>query len=93
MTLSTTIEKLHSCKRALTNWSSQKFGDVPKRLKSMTKRLDLLQRNEYPGNLEAITHLQKEVDHLLEVEDIKWQQRAQWTWFKKGDRNTRFFRA
>jgi hypothetical protein len=39
----------------------------------MTKRLELLQSNEHPGNLEAISQLQKEIEHLLEVENIKWQ--------------------
>jgi len=45
---------------------------MPRRLKYMTKKLDQMQRDEHPGNLEAIFQLQKEVDHLLEVEDIKW---------------------
>jgi len=91
--LSTSIEKLHQCRRALTDWSRKKFGDVPNRLKSMSKRLDLLQQNEHPGILEEIEQLQKEIEHFLEMEDIKWQQRAKRTWFKQGDRNTSYFHA
>jgi hypothetical protein len=91
--LSTSIDKLDQCRHALSEWSRKKFGDVPNRLKSMTKRLDLLQQNEHPGILEQINQLQKEIENLLEMEDIKWQQRAKRTWFKQGDRNTRYFHA
>jgi hypothetical protein len=71
--MSIAIEKLNQCKRALTEWSSQKYGNVPRSLKSLIKWLDHLQRKEHPGNLDAIIQLQKEVDHHLEMEDIRWQ--------------------
>jgi hypothetical protein len=43
-TLYTTIENLQICKRALTDWSSKKFGDVPRRLKALKGRPEKVQR-------------------------------------------------
>jgi len=40
-----------------------------------------------------IREVQGELNKLLEMEDIKWRQRAKWSWFKDGDRNTQFFHA
>jgi hypothetical protein len=37
--------------------------------------------------------LQKELNKLLDKEDLKWRQRAKANWLKMGDRNTKFFYA
>jgi hypothetical protein len=52
-----------------------------------------LQRDELPKNAADILHLQQEVDHLLEVEDVKWKQRVKRRWFQHGDRNMGYFHA
>jgi hypothetical protein len=52
-TLSTTIKNLQICKRALTEWSSKKFGDVPRRLKMLKGRVEKLQRDEHPENVDG----------------------------------------
>jgi hypothetical protein len=44
------------------------------------------------SNLAAIQRLQKEIDFILEQEDIKWKQRAKQNWYQKGD-HTHFFHA
>jgi hypothetical protein len=62
-------------------------------MKRLTRRLEVLQRNEHPGNLATVAELQQEIDHLLEMEDIWWKQRAKRTWYQHGDRNTQFFHA
>jgi hypothetical protein len=55
--------------------------------------LDDLQQNELLGRVAHIREVQGELNKLLEMEDIKWRQRAKRSWFKDGDRNTQFFHA
>lgn len=38
-----------------------------------------------------IKTLQKEVNLLLEDDNVKWKQREKHKWLKMGDRNTRFY--
>ncbi|XP_040986473.1 uncharacterized protein LOC121234570 [Juglans microcarpa x Juglans regia] len=42
---------------------------------------------------EKVKRLKCEVGQLLEKEDVKWKQRAKRSWFREGDRNTKYFHA
>lgn len=57
------------------------------------KSLVQLQTFENLGNLEEIKQVQDEIEDLLEMEDIRWKQRAKRNWFQYEDRNTKFFHA
>jgi hypothetical protein len=84
---------LVTCQADLSSWSSRKFDDVAKKKKTQkTKKLELLQREEGLDNYEAIKVL-KELDFIMEHEDIKWKQRAKQSWYQHGDRKTSFFHA
>jgi exonuclease III len=85
--------KLASCQTQLVSWSKRKFGNAAKMLTRKTKQLELLQRQARGSNLAAIRRVQKEIDFILEQEDIKWKQRAKQSWYQNGDRNTPFFHA
>ncbi|XP_062150079.1 uncharacterized protein LOC133858623 [Alnus glutinosa] len=61
---------------ALLNWSGQKFGKVEEDIKRKTDQLAALQSNECPALATQIRSLQREIDDLLEFEDMKWKQRA-----------------
>lgn len=37
--------------------------------------------------------MQKELNLLLDYEDMKWKQCTKWHWYKEGDKNTKFFQA
>jgi exonuclease III len=87
------LQKLRQCQQALSCWSCFKFGSLTRSLKGLTRRLEGLQDKENPSNLEEIKLLQQEIHQLMEMEDIKWRQRAKRNWYKHGDRNTQYFHA
>lgn len=70
-----------------------KFRNPTRVLTEKTNQLAALQLDEDPQNLDMIKALQSEIDKILEIEDIKWKQRAKQNWFKQGDQNTKCFHA
>jgi hypothetical protein len=68
-------------------WELEKF------IKKKTKELEELQTHEDPSTWPNILRLKKEIEFLMEQEDVKWKQRAKQNWYKDGDRNTPFFHA
>jgi hypothetical protein len=58
------------CQNALQEWSRYTFGVAKRSLKSLTKRLETLQRKKHLGNLHQIYSLQAEINTLLEMEDV-----------------------
>ncbi|XP_059429046.1 uncharacterized protein LOC132162844 [Corylus avellana] len=65
--------KLAQCQTQLMRWSARKYGDAERVFKRKTKQLEVLQRQESEANLAAIQTLKREIDFLLEQEDIKWK--------------------
>lgn len=57
------------------------------------KRQSLMKRNGYSIPTQELCTLSKEIEKAVEQEMSHWQQRAQMTWFKEGDRNTKVFPA
>jgi hypothetical protein len=86
-------DKLQQCQHAFKSWSSAKYGKMGRTLKTKTKRLTFLQRFEDPRDWEEIKTLQRDINHLLEMEEAQWKQRAKRHWFRDGDRNTHYFHA
>ncbi|XP_062158001.1 uncharacterized protein LOC133865598 [Alnus glutinosa] len=77
------LQKLRQCQQALSCWSSFEFGSFTRSLKGLTRRLEGLQDKENPSNLEEIKLLQQEIHQLMEMEDIRWRQRAKRNWAHK----------
>jgi len=73
--------KLERCARALTAWNRAKYGNISKRISSLTQKLELLQRDQQEGDEEGIQIIQEELYNLLEMEEIRWRQRAKRNWF------------
>jgi hypothetical protein len=86
-------KKLAACQRRFTRWSGKKYGNVDKILKEKTKELEILQLNEGPEHWGDISRIKAEIESIMELEDVKWKQRAKQNWYKNGDRNTPFFHA
>jgi hypothetical protein len=54
-------QKLNKCRSTLSSWSSQKFGNVGRKIRTLSKKLEQLQRCEDSDNQENIKAVQMEI--------------------------------
>jgi hypothetical protein len=83
--------KLNLCRQGLMRWQRSKREPMQKAIESLKKRLTKIQNSEDRGNAAEIQAGQKELQNLLDREDMQWRQRAKSDWLRDGDRNTRYF--
>ena len=85
---------LSACAADLKVWSSTTFGQMSKVIQEKRKKLSGLIQLDKDGSLgEEINQARKEVNDLLDSEEIFWGQRAKAHWLREGDKNTKFFHA
>ncbi|KAK7266044.1 hypothetical protein RIF29_18683 [Crotalaria pallida] len=78
---------------SLLDCSRKTFGSIPKRIKECREKLKNLQEVPYTVNMSTKEEklFEKELDELLEQEEIRWKQRSRAYWLNNGDHNTFFF--
>ena len=52
---------------------------------------EAIQADRDGSKVEEIDFLRKEINELLDEEEIRWNQRSRVDWLKLGDRNTQYF--
>lgn len=87
----TVIEGLQRCKESLKKWSKETVNKQRGSITAKLNHISKLQNLNVGDHTSSIKQLQKEVDGLLEEEDVRWKQRAKQTWLKDGDRNNKFY--
>ena len=76
-TLEGIMENLKSCAAELTKWSSEVYGQIPKRIQAKRNTLNCLTNQDKEGDMSTeINSLRKEINELLDDEEICWGQRA-----------------
>lgn len=63
------------------------------KIKELSIKLKSLQDKEDLRSMGEEKRVQKELNFLLEKEELQWKQRAKRNWYAHGDRNTKFFHA
>ncbi|XP_057444526.1 uncharacterized protein LOC130736754 [Lotus japonicus] len=86
----TVMEKLALVSGALDGWGKEKFGDLPQKISYQQAILQNLQWQQQTEQvILSMQGAEKELDALLEQEEIWWGQRSRASWLAHGDRNTR----
>ena len=80
------VARLSCCAEKLFIWNNMVFGQIPKRIQEKRETLKNLVCRDKNGRLgNEINMLRKEINELLESEEIKWNQRSRVQWLGLGD--------
>ncbi|XP_042972741.1 uncharacterized protein LOC122304536 [Carya illinoinensis] len=85
------MQGLKRCSEELTQWSKATSQSTKHVIQSKRNQIKQLQSTNRGDRNAEIYQLKREVDTLMEEEDLRWKQRAKQQWLKEGDRNTKIF--
>ena len=85
---------LSRCAIDLLVWNKEVISNILKKIQERRKRLNTLTAQYQDGSHGTkIIQIMKELNNLLDSEEMLWHQRSKIYQYKKGDKNTKFFHA
>lgn len=83
--------------KVLTKWNVSTFGNIHAKKRKLTARMEGIQRClcNQPNHrlLKLHIKLKKDLETVLEQEELLWFQKSTEDWIVLGDRNTKFYHA
>ncbi|XP_023639459.1 uncharacterized protein LOC111830917 [Capsella rubella] len=90
-----TPDALYGLRFTLKKWNREVFGDIQRRKEAFMEEIkdiqDKLDISQTDAMLEREAFLIKELEVVLEQEEVLWFQKAREKWITLGDRNTKYF--
>jgi hypothetical protein len=84
------VQNLSKMQGALRQWSKQHFCAVSEELKCLHGELEEA-KGRHSASRSEIQSIADRMDEILYPEEMMWLQCSRISWFKEGNRNTRFF--
>ncbi|XP_074297820.1 uncharacterized protein LOC141628601 [Silene latifolia] len=86
------VETIARCSRELQKWKGVSIGKIMRDLSRKRRRLEWLNNNERTvENVRERKAVIKDINFLLQQEEVFWRRRSRALWLKEGDRNTKYF--
>jgi len=80
--------KITGCVEDLARWEDDRFGEVPKKIRSIQKKLeDLNRKSTLEDVVTEIRRQEARLDDLLESEEMWWAQHSRASWLRHCDQN------
>lgn len=85
-------DRIKKCRSTIARWRREENYNTQKSLEELKDKLD---RSQVDHSLLAaeVSSIQNQLQKAYKEEEEFWQQKSRNLWFKKGERNTKFFHA
>ncbi|KAK2661975.1 hypothetical protein Ddye_000549 [Dipteronia dyeriana] len=91
--MSSLVKKLECCASKLRSWTIVNRRRLNENILLKKKELFCLSESSALVDWNRCREVERDLDNLLNHEEILWLQRSRVSWMKEGDRNTNFFHA
>lgn len=85
------VDRLGSCAENLQRWSKKIRTKFKENIDECRRQMEMLRDRRDEGGVAQYNNVKKRMVNLITQEEVFWQHRANVSWPKDGELNTRFF--